>query len=230
MRKKKAADPEASFDSGPQKAACFLIGVLIISVIVWHLRDVQTRTQDSVGISLEGSSSGTQPSALSDWSDVDLDVAGWESKIRAALAAKKKEPMLTPFEHIAPSPLLSEDSESMKQRVKSPPRQQNPTLNPLSVALTRDAVHQLSSLQSNANELSPSKSTMLPLDSNSRRVVFIKTYKTGSTTVAMFMNAVGYQLKLRMLHPLDKGWFTVSSQILVSTISTFKLFVTARRA
>jgi hypothetical protein len=39
------------------------------------------------------------------------------------------------------------------------------------------------------------------------RVVFIKTYKTGSTTVAMFLNAIAYQRKMRMLHPLDKGWF-----------------------
>jgi len=40
-------------------------------------------------------------------------------------------------------------------------------------------------------------------------VVFIKTYKTGSTTVAMFMNAIAFQLRLKALHPLEKGWFTV---------------------
>jgi hypothetical protein len=39
------------------------------------------------------------------------------------------------------------------------------------------------------------------------RVVFVKTYKTGSTTVAMFLNAVAYQLQLRALHPEEKGWF-----------------------
>jgi len=42
-----------------------------------------------------------------------------------------------------------------------------------------------------------------------RRVVFVKTYKTGSTTVAMFLNAVAYQLRLRALHPEEKGWFAV---------------------
>ena len=38
-------------------------------------------------------------------------------------------------------------------------------------------------------------------------VVFLKTYKTGSTTVAMFLNAIAYQRRMKMLHPLDKGWF-----------------------
>jgi len=40
-----------------------------------------------------------------------------------------------------------------------------------------------------------------------RGVAFLKTYKTGSTTVAMYMSACAYQLRLRALHPLDKGWF-----------------------
>ena len=39
------------------------------------------------------------------------------------------------------------------------------------------------------------------------RVVFVKTYKTGSTTVSEFLAAVGYDLGLHALHPRDGGNF-----------------------
>ena len=39
-------------------------------------------------------------------------------------------------------------------------------------------------------------------------LIFIKTYKTASTTVAMILNSIAFSLRLTCLHPLDKGWFT----------------------
>ena len=38
-------------------------------------------------------------------------------------------------------------------------------------------------------------------------LIFVKTYKTASTTVAMMLNGIGFQLKKTMLHPKDKGWY-----------------------
>lgn len=40
------------------------------------------------------------------------------------------------------------------------------------------------------------------------KLVFVKTYKTGSTTVASLLNAAGYQRGMSMLHPEKDGWFT----------------------
>ena len=38
-------------------------------------------------------------------------------------------------------------------------------------------------------------------------MIFVKTYKTASTTVAMILNSIAFKLRLKCLHPLDKGWF-----------------------
>ena len=41
-------------------------------------------------------------------------------------------------------------------------------------------------------------------------LIFVKTYKTASTTIAMILNSVAAHLNLQALHPLDKGWFQES--------------------
>jgi hypothetical protein len=38
-------------------------------------------------------------------------------------------------------------------------------------------------------------------------LIFIKTYKTASTTIAMILNSVANDLNLQALHPLDTGWY-----------------------
>jgi hypothetical protein len=40
-----------------------------------------------------------------------------------------------------------------------------------------------------------------------RGIIFVKTYKTASTTVAMILNSIANDLQLKALHPLDRGWF-----------------------
>ena len=41
----------------------------------------------------------------------------------------------------------------------------------------------------------------------SDRVVFVKTYKTGSTTVSEFLAQIGYERGLHALHPSESGHF-----------------------
>ena len=53
-------------------------------------------------------------------------------------------------------------------------------------------------------------STSAPRRDSSKRysgLIFVKTYKTASTTVAMILNSIAFKLRLKCLHPLDKGWF-----------------------
>lgn len=38
-------------------------------------------------------------------------------------------------------------------------------------------------------------------------LIFVKTYKTASTTVAMLLNSIASHLKLHCLHPSEGGWF-----------------------
>lgn len=36
-------------------------------------------------------------------------------------------------------------------------------------------------------------------------IIFVKTYKTASTTVAMILNSIAFKLRLNCLHPLSDG-------------------------
>jgi len=38
-------------------------------------------------------------------------------------------------------------------------------------------------------------------------MIFVKTYKTASTTVAMMLNSIATHLNLPCLHPREGGWF-----------------------
>ena len=46
-----------------------------------------------------------------------------------------------------------------------------------------------------------------PTAQSSDRVVFVKTYKTGSTTVSEFLAQIGYERGLHALHPSESGHF-----------------------
>ena len=50
-------------------------------------------------------------------------------------------------------------------------------------------------------------------DAPKPRLIFIKTYKTGSTTVAMFLNTVGYQ---KVLRSVDKRHETSNQNHMLS--------------
>ncbi len=47
-----------------------------------------------------------------------------------------------------------------------------------------------------------------PPTSPPRGLIFVKTYKTASTTVAQILNTVASTLRLTALHPEDRGWFS----------------------
>jgi len=87
---------------------------------------------------------------------------------------------------------------------QSPSRRARPPAVPAAANLREDSREATKSTPAAALPTSSSGAT-----SEKRRVVFVKTYKTGSTTVAMFLNAVAYQLRLRALHPEEKGWFAI---------------------
>ena len=171
--------------------------------------------------------------------DVDKEIETWESMVRASLDARSRGGAPASFSPAAPAapagmglllpvkpriqqlqqPQQPQQPAKPKRRPK-PSRKTSPQAPPVGapvgalVAAAPVAVPAppssigaaLSAAWGNGGSSSRSRSS----GKLRRRVMYIKTYKTGSTTVAMFLNAVAFQLHLRALHPADKGWFSVT--------------------
>lgn len=155
---------------------------------------------------------------------IDAEIASWKLQAKQQIHSKHSNRALTrrtsplieqPREHrgasLSPSHLSVELQSTLEQHSSTPK----------SIKPTQDAQQFRASLFAKNTSHSPDTVVSSPLltrtaaavadalirDAHKKNVVFIKTYKTGSTTVAMFLNAIAYQLRMKMLHPEDKGWF-----------------------
>lgn len=121
---------------------------------------------------------------------IDSEIAGWSSQIQQGLT------------QIASTQQVKEEIVGRKRQVESsyiPKQQMTNIAKPIKPSIKQNSY---------IRHTGDGPSALVPSgQGEKRRLTFIKTYKTGSTTMAMFINSISYQLNLKMLQPLDSGWF-----------------------